>query len=806
VATLNRARIGQPERQPERAVIWFSKPLIQLSRFAMKWPRRALALLVIASFVILLGMRWVSTDDALENFLRARTPDYQAFERLRERFPASELDVFVTVEGKDLFAKSNLDHMRELNFALLFSDSVSSVVSILSLREPLKESGVPGPLLPETAEDTPDEAGHLLSKALSHPLASGRLLSPVANDGSQLALFVVGLDAAKARQYGLPQVVGELRTIAGEVEQGGPLRIGVAGVPAMKSEVIEGSRRDLVLFNGIGILVGTFICTMVFWHTRLVLLANVAPILALLWCIGLFGWTGTRIDPLLNAVLPMILVMTFNDSIHFVLAICRYLDDGIEKGEAISRAIADIGPACALTSVATAIALFSLPFSSSPLIQTFGLWGGICTFIALALVMVMMPSLAALFLETGQSYLGGRNPYAGVQMLDRLSGRLAGFIGRYAAPITIAGCLATVLAAVNYLQLEPRYKLSDMLPDQGEVSRVTQKIEDRLGSLFPVNVMVEWPAGFEPKSPEVMHVIASVHNVLANNKAITKVNSLKDLQDWAESGGLRRDVASARMLDTVPEPVLARFLEEKHRSALITGYLPNYDSRRTLAIAEALEAALAPIRSQHPDFDITLTGLSVVAASRSTDVISQLNVSMIGAIVVVTAIIGIAFGSMRMAAYSALPNLFGLFATGAWLYFAHGGLEYATVVGLTVAFGLAVDDTIHLLNRYQLEKSTAFSIPAAIGRTLRFIGTVLIISTVILVMGIAVTQFSSLPPTREFGLICMVTLVFALLGDLVFLPALMLLSETALRRRDLSARLAALVPTRLSVWIGRRSK
>ena len=105
------------------------------------------------------------------------------------------------------------------------------------------------------------------------------------------------------------------------------------------------------------------------------------------------------------------------------------------------------------------------------------------------------------------------------------------------------------------------------------------------------------------------------------------------------------------------------------------------------------------------------------------------------------------------------------------------GLDYATIVGLTVAFGLAVDDTIHVLNRFELEKQRSNTTSVAVDRTLRLIGTVLILTTVVLLAGLSVTQLSAVPPTRQFGFICISTLIFALLADLVILPALVLVSS-----------------------------
>ena len=91
-----------------------------------------------------------------------------------------------------------------------------------------------------------------------------------------------------------------------------------------------------------------------------------------------------------------------------------------------------------------------------------------------------------------------------------------------------------------------------------------------------------------------------------------------------------------------------------------------------------------------------------------------------------------------------------------------------------MAFGLAVNDTIHILNRFELESRGFESVAIAIHRSICLIGTVLILTTLVLIAGMLVTQTSVAPPTRQFGLICVCTLIFALLADLFVLPALIL--------------------------------
>ncbi|MEO1204706.1 MAG: efflux RND transporter permease subunit [Pseudomonadota bacterium] len=750
--------------------------LANLSAIAAQWPAQTLGVLIWMTAIAAIGLIWLTADDALDSFLRSKTTDYVTYEQLRERFPASSLDAFVTVEADDLFSENTLLAMQDMTFEILMSDSVASVLSIFSLKEALQTGTAPASLIPDDIPQTKAELDDVRQRVLVHPLANGRLLSGN-ESGKQLALFIVTLKRSEVSERGLPVVIDELRSLLGPTASIPGLHVGLAGIPTMKAEVIEGTRRDIVTFSVFGLAVGAMVCAIFFRHWKLVLMANVPAVLAILWCLGLFGWSGTRIDPLMNAILPLVLVVTFNNAMHFLFAICRNLDIEADKIRAVDKAIREISPAIALTSITTSVALFSLAFSSSPLIQSFGLLSGTCVLVALVLVLALMPLLAMLFLRPGANYLHAKNPYHGVHELDTAASWIASYVGRYPGKVVAAGVITTSVFAAAYFQLEPRYRLSDMLPDHGDAAVVTQHIEEKLGGLYPLSVIVEWPDPLSRTSPEVTTAIADVHDGMSKLPGISKVNSLRDLQAWAESGGLSSQKASERLFETVPASVTSRFLNVGHRQALVSGYIADLEAKDILQVSSAVERHLKDMRARNPEFRFTLSGLSSVAATRSTQVISELSVSMLGAVAVVIVLIGVALGSVKMAGLSILPNLFALFATGTWLVLVNGGLNYATIVGLTVAFGLAVDDTVHVLNRYRLEVHKSGSVEAATQRTLKLIGTVLILTTLVLLAGLSVTQFSGVPPTREFGLVCIMTLFFALAADLFILPATILISE-----------------------------
>jgi len=248
-----------------------------MGQVAARWPRRALVVFLLLSGLMAAGLARIEADDALDQFLKAPTPDYQAFEALRESFPASDLDVYLAVDGPNLLSPEHLRQMQEMTFDLLLLDGVNSVVSIFSLREPLTPGRLPAPIIPDDITEG-ETALSTLGKQLDvHPLAQGRLMSSEIA-GNRLALFLVAMNRNEVAERGLPFVVRELRAAVARNFAGSDLRVGLSGMPLMKAEIISGTRRDIVVFNAIGILVGTIILGLFFRRWQLVIIA-IAPAL-----------------------------------------------------------------------------------------------------------------------------------------------------------------------------------------------------------------------------------------------------------------------------------------------------------------------------------------------------------------------------------------------------------------------------------------------------------------------------------------------------------------------------------------------
>jgi len=217
-------------------------------------------------------------------------------------------------------------------------------------------------------------------------------------------------------------------------------------------------------------------------------------------------------------------------------------------------------------------------------------------------------------------------------------------------------------------------------------------------------------------------------------------------------------------------------------AVVVSGRVPDLDSSQILPVVEKLDAALDDVRKKHPGYEIAVTGLSAIAARNSANMIQKLNRGLTIEFALVAIFIGLAFRSVVVMFSCILPGIFPVVLSGTVLWLLGEGLQFASVVALTVSFGLGLSATIHFLNRLRLESRPGVTPELAVERATVLVGPALILTTVVLACGLVVTVFSDLPSLRLFGWLSAFSMVAALVADLFILrPTAMFLINLSQR-------------------------
>ncbi len=728
-----------------------------------------IALAIAAGF----GVARIKADDSLSQLFRSESPEFKQYEEVTKRFPSSEYDVLVVVEGKTLLERNSVEKLRELVTDLQLIDGTRGLISLFSARQPPEDGNLPEPLFPEELPTGPAYDA-LVKKVMSNEIIRGKLLS---NDG-ELALVVLALDPAVASTNGLSGVVEEIRKTVAEDLAGTSLRGELSGVPVMQLDIRNAMERDRLVYNVAGFLAGCVIAIVFFRRVSFMVIAAGPPLTAILMALGMLGWLDFRLNIFLNVMTPLIMVISFSDSMQLTFAARDRLIAGDSKFDAFRKAILIAGPACVLTHATAGLSFFSLLFANSDLIRTFGEAGIIATLVALIAVLTMVPMLGMLLIRKEANFATNvRGADAAVDMLRRFCGWIAHRMVSRPGLYTLVALLVIGSLAYVYTDLQPRYRLADLVPDKEQAVQASGRLDAKLTGANPLDVLIEFPKGASLYAPDTLAALAAVHTILEKQAGVGNVWSIETLRRWLAEKAGKSDVATLKQyVDLLPVYLVRRFVSADQDATLVSGRIPDSDASKLLPIIENLDKELNAVRAKYPGYRISVTGLSAIAARNSADMIKKLNLGLTVEIVFVAAFIGLAFRSLVVMLAVIPPGIFPVLVSGDILWLLGDGLQFASIVALTVSFGLALSATIHFLNRLRLEERPGEDPGGAVERATVLVGPALILTSVVLACGLAATVFSNLPSLRLFGWLSSFAMIAALVADLLILrPTIMFL-------------------------------
>jgi uncharacterized protein len=740
----------------------------------------AAVLVVAAGF----GIPRIRIDDSLSQLFRSDTPSFRQYQLESRRFPSSEFDVLVVVDGKSLLERNSLGRLRDLVTDLQLIDGTRGVISLFSAREPPTGDQPAAPVVPD---QLPHDGAYqeLVSHITSNEIIRGKLLS---KDGD-LTLIVLALDPHAAQGDKLAAIVHDIRSTAGSDLAGTGLKASLTGVPVMQLEIRHALERDRVIYNAAGFAAGCLIAMLFFRRVSFMAVAAGPPLIAILLGLGALGWLGFKLNIFLNVMTPLIMVISFSDSMQLTFLARDRMIAGKDRFEAFRDAITVVGPACVLTHGTAALSFIALQFTQSDLIRAFGKAGLIATAIALVSVLLLVPLFGILLVrhEAGFAEKAQRADRA-VNALRLACGWIAGRIVSRPGLYTLIGLFAVVGFGSIYEHLQPHYRLADEVPDRGQAVAAAGRLDSELTGSNPINVMIQFPNGASLYGPQTLDVIAEVHGIMEHQRGISNVWSLETLRRWLAQTGKPDTATLKRYVDILPRYLVRRFVSANQDAVVVAGRVPDIDASQIRPIVASLDRALEAVRIQHPGYTISVTSLSAIAARNSATMIEQLNRGLTVEAVFVAAFIGLAFRSVQAMLASILPAVFPIVVAGSLLWVLGDGLQFASVVALTVSFGLGLSATIHFLNRLRLEELLGDGSAASVKRATILVGPALILTSVVLSCGMIVTVFSNLPALRMFGWLSTFAMVLALVADLTILRPTVTFLRSAFERAGLGRR------------------
>ncbi|TYB80559.1 efflux RND transporter permease subunit [Maritimibacter fusiformis] len=688
------------------------------------------------------GATKVTFDDALLRFFRSDFPAYEEFLDVARDFESDSNDVIVLIEADDLADPTVLMAVSDFLLDAQFVDGVRAAVSPLSLQV-TGADGEAEPLVPFPLPDRATMAARFDAERGGNA-ALRRLMGPDRN--AMVAILPIS-DLDSDVQDGRANQIDALADLADKAEAASGATIRLSGYPVLRDRVARGLVSDVLLLNLVGAAVGFIVAVIALRSVTLGLLTLAGPLVSLVTSLGVFGHLGITVNTVSVTLPVLVLILATSDSIH--ISFERARQAGRDSKRATVRAVRRVAIACIFAGITTAVAFAALTLSRAEIIAELGRMGTL---------LILLSSFTVLLTQTLILGAAGHHPWFN-EKFERLerrppSGLFFVYLPRLALarPRTVAtlGLIVLVVATVFYSQASPRYSILDSLSPNEPVIAAFRDIEEKVTPVSVLQVAV--------RSTDT-EVISEVHDTVVRVAGSDKVQSLARLS---------RDMGGA---DEIPEALARRLVSEDGSRALVTLSFQYESGEQTDALAARIDAAIAA----NPALDgvevSAATGLPVMTARVAAKILTELNRSLLIALAAVGVLITLWLRSIRVALISLIPNVLPVSLIGAWLALSGHGIEFANGLALAVAFGVAVDDTLHVLNRLRL--TGGFS---RIGRTrlreaLDEATPALVTTSTVLVLGMGGSIFATTKGVADFGTIAMSVYVLALIADLLVLPA-----------------------------------
>src|SRR5260370_28898444 len=292
------------EKIEQRPTASIAFGLERLGLIAVQAPILSCIVLVVLIIGAIFGIDRIKIDDSLSQLFRSNSKEYRQYEAKTKRFPATEFEVVVVVEGKTLLARDNLEKLRDLVTDLQLVDGTRGLISLFSARQAPAPGKLPAALFPN---ELPEGADYdkFIETVKSNEIIRGKLLS---EDGT-LALIVLSLEPDVVASNKLSKTVGDIRKLMADDLKGSGLNAELSGVPVMQLEIRNAVKRDGLTYNILGILAGCIIAIIFFRKISFMIVAAFPPLIAILLALCGLGWPHFNINMFLNVMTRLTLVI-----------------------------------------------------------------------------------------------------------------------------------------------------------------------------------------------------------------------------------------------------------------------------------------------------------------------------------------------------------------------------------------------------------------------------------------------------------------------------------------------------------------
>ncbi len=744
-----------------------------------------LAATLVATLIAGFGLTFIKFDRDPRVYFSVDSPERVAFESLEDRYGSYRAAIFVVQRENE--KKLDNDVLRALDMIEDRTKKIEEIQGISSAASvPVFEAAEKGgPLRSLNDLGTPQEAEltGLSNKISDDPDKFDGLVS----ENGVVALVKTNIKTEKRDDETLKRVIADVKEIRDDVREKYPdVQVLLTGDAITTDTFGEAFRDDLRMQVPLQFLAMLIFLIISFRSFSATMAMMSVLILGIIMTMGIAGWMGVVLNGVSAGTVTVLMGLTIATCVHIMISWQHGTLEGSSSQLSLVRTMRSNIKPVSLALLTTVMSFLSLNMSDSPAFQDLGNLVSIGLVIILILSFTWLPAIMT-FLPPKTE--GGR------RWGDELMVKLGGVISQYRMALLAATILllAGSIFGVSMIKFDDRF--AKYFDHRFEFRVATDIFEEHFAGIGKIHFSVPADENDSVDKRDYLQTVGEFAKWLKDQDEVAEVLSIVDLYKVAapavgteldEVGAPKTDegVTKARdfIKDKLDQKLKDRVLGPDDKESKVTVVFKSASSREILDFADRAEKKLVDIKEEQA---ATATGLAVLAGKLSSRNTDAMLVGTALALVAISIIMIFMLGNLTYGLISIVPNVLPMLFAYGFFGLVFGEVSFAGTMVCAMTFGIVVDDTVHFLNKYNYFRTIRLLPPKeAVIETLRTVGVAIVITTFALGLGFLALSFSGFLVNHHLGLLTLLTLISALIADLLLLPALLMLVD----RRKTEAR------------------
>ena len=630
---------------------------------------------------------------------------------------------------------------------------------------------------------TEEEFQKALAIYQSQPFFKGLINS----EDNKVTTLLITLDEEMIRSSKREILIFSIKDLVDNYSTDFGVKAHYSGLPYIRTVDSVKVKNEISMFILFTLLITALILFLFFRSFKATISSIIVVIIGVIFSFGSIALMGYEISILMALVPPVLIVIGIPNCIFLINKFHSEFRLSKNKEDALSKMIQKIGNITLLTNVTTASGFAAFILTNSETLQEFGVIASLNILFIFLLSLFIIP----IYFSFSSAPKKRHTQHLDKKWINNLVQYLAYLVKYKRKHIYVITVVLIVVGFFGIIQLKTTGNITEDLPKEQALYQDLKFLESNFGGVLPLEVLVNTKKKNGLLKSYNLRKIEKLSDVLETYPEFSKPSSYIDAVKYSKQAFYNGDSTYYSLPNSQEQRVISSYLKNSSEGLGFGNLLMDslkQEARISLRVADistskmdSIFDSLLPKINEIFDpekYDVTITGASIVFLNGTKFLIKNLVLSLLLVIVLISIFMAWMFNSFRMVVVSIIPNLIPLLLTGAIMGYFGIALKPSTILVFSIAFGISVDDTIHFLAKYRQELlMNNWNIRKSVFSALNETGVSMFYTSVVLFFGFFIFVASDFGGTIALGLLVSITLMLAMLSNLLLLPALLLSLE-----------------------------